>query len=514
MSALAQQQTKKGEKMKISIKGLAFVGFAAAVFAQGAMATQEEQDALDRKTVTSKYYADHTFQTIDNITTTSEATSSAAWDSDITYPSMAVLKTVNTAANIGGAGYTQKVASGYQTGHSNESGYETGWNIVLDGNKLTTNLTTDAGTIATGEANGASEEAQAAAVAARAKLATTGAVYDYAEATANKLEYDPTANNNAGDETITGAATAQNNNTSNEKFPTVKNVYEFVKKENGNYQPKVTQSGPKVGVLSSGNGTWETIQASGGQTTDAASTSYLTMTHSTGVYQINISDIQIAGRDVDIEAYGTAEAVVAAAGANATDEQLKAAAEAAPKLTTAKAVYDFVTKTGDNYQPKIDNNDAGLIMIGYNTQSEIPNTDIIVYSSDWKVLNPEYKSGSGAGYIDIAEDSKDSHKMNLILQNVGHAGSNISSATSQQASNGTDKLASAYAVKEYVADVMGGLEIPPMPTACSTGVTSTSGVACALVYAWDAGTPNLQSGDPGYVAPDARLQWTVIANPS
>lgn len=49
--------------MKVNIKGLAFVGFAAAIFAASAHADTEQEIATKKKTVTSQYYAEQTYQT-------------------------------------------------------------------------------------------------------------------------------------------------------------------------------------------------------------------------------------------------------------------------------------------------------------------------------------------------------------------------------------------------------------------------------------------------------------------
>lgn len=49
--------------MKVNVKGLAFVGFAAAIFAASAHADTEQEIAAKKKTVTSQYYAEQTYQT-------------------------------------------------------------------------------------------------------------------------------------------------------------------------------------------------------------------------------------------------------------------------------------------------------------------------------------------------------------------------------------------------------------------------------------------------------------------
>ena len=78
--------------MKVKIRGLVFAGFAAAVFAQSAMAAQ-----TDDNTVTSKTYVDTKFQaqakrvTSENIDTIVPSNDDV-WNHDDLYPSMKVLK--------------------------------------------------------------------------------------------------------------------------------------------------------------------------------------------------------------------------------------------------------------------------------------------------------------------------------------------------------------------------------------------------------------------------------------
>lgn len=505
--------------MRVKIRGLVFVGFAAAVFAQSAMADA----TTDAKTVTSKLYVD---SKVDGVTETGSGNNITYGDTTITQNSpndkapsaLNVYKFVTS--QVAGSAVTIQGDSTYTTASSNGSGT---WTVGIDATKLgtTANITSNTNTeglTTVGAVRGLldtslSDAASGSDAENDTTVPTSAAVVSYAEKKGNKLDGD---NNNT-------IAQFYNSPT---KYPSAKAVYDFVKAEEGSFQPKVERTGPSVGIRN-GSGTsespyiytWGGIQAQGGNTLGGTTDNYVTMTESGGVYSIGLATTMVSVDKADITSNN--KKLMTAMGVNdymtdlvwtATDGTIASAYDIDTKVPTVKNVYDFVTgaisAAGDGYQPKIDDAKAGKIMIGYNTQTGEGSG--ATYNSDWRELVGDYTlSGStyAGGYIQVAPNPENASQADVRLLNVGHAGSYISSATQQDATNSMDALVSAYAVKEYVTGLTGGLTIPSMPDTCTTA--ATNGGYCALVYG---DTDDTQSGV------QAGLMWTVMApvptNPS
>lgn len=240
--------------MKVRVKGLVFVGFAAAIFAQNAMAAGE----ADARTVTSKLYVD---QKIDQETTSGTTTIDEDSPNDKAPSSKNVydfvtgqIATLASVANIQGDGTYINVHD-VTVGEGNDAHtvkqVDAKEGVATTAAQLTGPISSGVAGAFTG--NNGNKLVSATAVKAlidteatdgtttlgdsstNEKVPTSKNVVDYAEKKANKLAY-----NNG--ETITAAATATSGNTSNTTYPTVKNVYEFVKSENAAYQPKVGDS--------------------------------------------------------------------------------------------------------------------------------------------------------------------------------------------------------------------------------------------------------------------------------
>ena len=422
--------------MKVKIKGLVFVGFAAAVFAQSAMATPSEP----ARRVASKEYVDtYAQEQAKRVTTTNISTIATGlsqtdpWEHDDMYPSMKVLKGVKdtlTAIDVTGDDYVN-VTEG--TG-ANEGKFT----VALDTNDLaaTADAITDTTAASTGHPGGQS------------KLVTAGAVNAYAEATANKKT------------TITG------NETSTTSFPTTGAVYDYA-------QPRVTStmSGVYVGTWDSNGSTasWNQLSTSGYVAADT-----------TSGYAIGLDGSKIAdnasGRT--IAAYGTAHSAVVAAGANATEQQQSDEADAAERLTTAKAVYDFVTSYGDGaYQPHVTGTGAKVGTL---------NTTGGVDSYDWETIQAsggQTSNAASTSYLTMTH-SGTTYEVNLTSDQIASAGSTIAGADLTANSNDVDnvKLATALAVKDYMNGFGLGDASATLPSECRT---SGSNGVCSLIAYYD-----------------------------
>ncbi len=407
--------------MKVKVRGLVFVGFAAAVFAQSAFAAIYQNDY---STVASKRYVDdYAQEETEKVQIGSEtgqfASTSAEnfpWDSNDRYPSMKVLKEVKDSLddiNVveGSTGYVDVTENPTGTFTVDlVSGNITG--TVTSTNTSSTKLVTEGAV-----ANYAEDKTNKATSITTTNASSTteytsvAAVTGYAEATANKLGYDTTNST----ETITG------NKTDDTKFPTVKNVYEFVKSENAAYQPKVadnTHTKIYVGRDDGTNGaTWGELSG--------ATNGYVAFTGSGGDYTVDIDSNKLATTSANITT-GSSD------------------------LATAGAVYDFVN---GNYQPKTTGTD---VMVGYN--------------GTWRSL-------SGDSYITVGADTNGS---SVTLTNLTNATTDFVASDDTNAGTKRPKLAKAGDVYDFVMAQTGGLAIPEMPDECDTAAASNH--YCALVY--------------------------------
>ena len=499
--------------MKVKVRGLVFVGFAAAVFAQSAFATITPNTA-EKKIVTSKYYVDSTFQeeedkvkltgtqTIDDIT-------SEQWASNDLYPSMNVLKGVKDTLDAvdvvdDGAGYVD--VSVPETG-DNAGKYVVG----LDKIPVTSNAGIT-GTFGDGDGNklvtamGVKSLIDTAAISSSSDathLPTSQAVYNYAEAKANKL-----AETTLGTTTITQTtAEATDGNT---KFPTVRNVYDFVKAEGGNYQRKLTSSEDALyigkwdsTIGTSGDSTWKALEAV--SSNDQASTDYVTIkADGNGVYQVNIPASQIATTAALTGATATNDAGLVTAGSiretilqagNTAGGTIDATTGAVDTtVPTTKNVYEFVTNYAqDTYQPRVENNDAGKLMLGYSTQSGAAGSE--TYTPGWKELSvADVSNGSSlssTGYV-TKSVSGDVYTVNLDNALVTTTGAAINSYNASTNTGDGNDLVTVSAVKQYA----GGIIDVANPCSAST----TDGHYCALVAKYSATAPN-----------NVEYEWTIMA---
>ena len=450
--------------MKVKIKGLVFVGFAAAVFAQSAFAAIYQNDY---STVASKKYVDDYAQEetekVQIGSGTGQFASTSAenfpWDSNDRYPSMKVLKEV--AYSVAGIhGDTNYIEVTTDSNGLKQVGIITG-NLGTTGD-ITAG--TNTGRLATVGAVNGLLDTSIGGTETNNTVPTSLAVQTYAEATANKLVYDATNDT----ETISAVA----NRGDNTKFPTVKNVYEFVKAENAAYQPKVatasTANAVSIGYKADANSdaTWGTLGGTG----------YVTISGSGGVYTANIDSTKIA---------------------DASSEIVTSSSD----LATAGAVYDFVN---GNYQPKTTTQG---VMTGYNGTWHTLSGDTYITVGD---------DGTGAsvtlGNFAAATDLYGSSNANDgKLVQAGQVRSVLSQATETTGQNGTEYATtitgngqnnvfpSAQNVFEFVMDQMGGLAIPEMPSECDTA--AASGHYCALVYGKTSDDANASVG----------LMWTIMA---
>ena len=491
--------------MKVKIRGLVFVGFAAAVFAQSAMA-----DANDAKTVTSKLYVDTTFQTLDNITTTSELTVgngvteqmvNAHWASNSEYPSMAVLNEVksqvtgidvngdetyiNVADNAGTFTVSPKLTPATANSEITGTLTETNGDTVGTKYKLVT-----AGAVKSLMDTGLSDAANAEN---DTTVPTSLAVVSYAEKKANKATSITTGDGG--------------NSTSDTAYPTTKAVYDFVTTQGGAFQPKVTDTGDnlKVGYLGSGTGatpTWKTIK--GASTGTGSTTDYVTINQdgTSGVYEVNLDGAQLAAaatgllnanstsgavtaltstEQVKLVEAGAVEGLIAYESSVGTTT-ISDAVSGNGKVPTVKNVYDFVN---GNYQAKAATG-ANTIEVGHN--------------GAWANLVGD------STYTNVAMDGNNAKVSltNLTAHGVSDTGA-TPAYTSDFAASGDSrtKLARAGDVYDFVMDQTGGLAIPEMPDECDDA--AEAGGYCALVYGL------ISSGTSGQAGVTYGLQWTVMA---
>ncbi len=446
--------------MKIKVKGLVFFGFAAAVFAQSAMATITPSTE-DKKVVASKYYVDSTFQEEEDKVTTANIQTIAGegdpWASATLYPSMQVVKgAIDTLAPAVGANATSYV-------DFTESGNT--WTVNFDQAPATTaaELT---GYDATTAANGAALSGTDAQ-----KLVTTGAV--------NSMILREDTN-----------GTTINSNATNGTVPTSKNVYDFVtgaiSTAGADYQPKLesTDDGDLYVGQYDSDSTWKRLDIANasGQNPALASTNYVAKTVSGDVYTVNLDSAQIAD---------------------------SIATDASAKLVTENAVYDLVDREVSSGTSTIGSQSTTLVPTSKNVYDFVNNGYQVKATAGADTIEVGHDGAwanlvGDSTYTNVAMDSS-SAKVSLINVTTGsNATEFVPSSDTTNAGNRT-KLARAGDVYDFVTGLTGGLVIPAMPSACTTA--SLSGGYCALVY-------GLVSGTAGQDGATYGLQWTVMAQPS
>ena len=431
--------------MKVKVKGLVFVGFAAAVFAQSAFA-DTAQDAADMKTVTSKYYVDQTFKKSADIRTSiitdSEATGYNA-NSETLYPSIsAVTGYVGTAVSNAVTGLSADVATN-STSYLNFSETNGAFEVGLDNVPATT----------AAELTGAIDGTTGlpGTLTTTAALVTAGAV--------NAL-INPTGSN----------GTTLNSSSTNATVPTSKNVYDFVTNTVGGagYQPKVATSDNTtvyVGRNGTGNApTWDALSTDGYVTTDTATS---------GVYKITLDSNKITGGS-DFGTISTGNA------SGATEVQQTAAATSETKLATAGAVYNYVegrmSDAGNTYQAK-------ATATGTSVQ--------IGYDGGWQTLG-------GSTYVTVTGSGSGA---TVALQGIAGTTTGANDATVSSIGNGatgTD-LPTVANVQTYVAEQLAALPMNAaansLPEGCQDGTHYCALVAHAattggtITYEWTVMAP-------------------------
>ncbi len=453
--------------MKVNVKGLAFVGFAAAVFAQSAMAaiTLGENDP---KTVTSKKYVDDKIP--NEYAMTYGGSTHAAESTD--------------GAVVLGNGRGQ-VKFTKLSNSSNEVHTTRGQDVVVTGKAVA--------------------DAMAATVNLQGDVEKHTAVEDIMGGTNNTdvvghkvvVPDEAVADTSAKIVNTDSAATNETIH-QKDKLATAGAVYDYA-------QPRfTTDSGTNsvsVGYKEAGSdSTWATLQtaASGTATSNA---NYVTMTKGSGnVYTINLADDQVGTNGVS--------------GTGITND----ITYNSTKLTTGKAVYEFVMDQNKQWQPKIEDNNANKFMVGYQTYDSGNNA----YTNGWKELKASSNgTSSSTNYVTINETATAGvYAVNLdtaqiatteasIGSDAGVVGSTASALTTAGAVHDyavRQSWGSGNAGKTLVTDSNGDVtvsnvpRVPDMPPECGT---STS-VHCALVTVVD----QAASGNTPAVI---HLEWTVMA---
>ena len=440
--------------MKVKVKGLVFAGFAAAVFAQSAMATTPT--AGDLKTVTSKAYVDSKFDFTNGqvimqgdgrgVTAAKDVVTVGSGDNNqMTVANGAALPTVSAVtAYVDNAinGVTGNSASTYQeksaTGTTPQVGYNGGWNtldgdssyvtvasanntttVALDSNKIDTDGTAVmSGTTNTNNGNlvtaGAVKAAMSDAVSSTSTgttIATSKAVYDYAQ---DKSKFSAATTTTEGQSTVYTSSISTDiagTNAGNDVYPSSRSVYEFVtgaiatsnNTAAGAYQAKVASTDANkvmVGVYYNGASTWQEL----------ADGTYVDATTSNGSTSIDIASSKLGTAAADVESGGD-------------------------KLMTGGGVYLYM-------------NDK---------------TVAATETSGTVTASNGFTTASNTAFPTVAN------------------------------------------VKQYVAEQLAsslhGVEIPAMSSDCTTAIAQNNGSYCALVAGYDA-------------TDEVKLEWTVMAAPA
>ena len=358
--------------MKVKVKGLVFVGFAAAIFAANAMA----DDAADKKTVTSRYFTEQTYQKISNKVQSTDA--NPDWTSNTQYPTMAtvnakVTELSNAVSTIQGDNEYTKVTTSTSGGVTTKT-VELQQTAATQNSELTGTLdtTTSKKLVTAGAVSSLIDTSLSDSTNTDTTFPTSAAVVSYAEKLDNKATSITTGTGGNFDST--------------DAYPTTSAVYDFVttqaQSDAAAYQVKVSQgsTGLYVGARNAGDtdSVWkqittstvatETSAGSGVYTNAGASTNYVTMSESAGVYTINLSADQIAN---------------------------SIANDGSTKLATENAVYDYVqAQTNGHVLPAIDaQNNSACLASGAHCALVTTGTGSAV-TMEWTVMAGGEASGS------------------------------------------------------------------------------------------------------------------------
>ena len=304
-------------------------------------------------------------------------------------------------------------------------------------------------------------------------------------------------------------------NSTNDQYPTSRNVYKFVKGEIAALD----------GVANiQGDGTYLNVST---VTVDEG----LSTEHD--VKQVNIITNNLASANADVTGtLATADQgklVTASAVNSLIDSTLDSNdSNNTNHVPTSKAVYDFVTGTtgDDGFQPKISDTQASAIAgfggtdsgdavaVGYK-----PSDGNGGYgNSTWLTFGARANGQGGASgdnhlsylRVDYVPGTGNEREKAVIdIKSTAIAGADtaiIAAGDNNALPTVTDKLTTAKAVFDFVMAQTGGATIPEMPSRCTQ-----SGVHCALVTVYH-DTAVGTSGQPGYIAAgETTLDWTVMA---
>ena len=512
----SNNKRKKGKTMKVKIRGLVFAGFAAAVFAQSASAEITDSD----KTVTSKTYVDSKIEGTVNNATTIDSES----PDDKAPSSLNVYKFVSNQIVSSGGG-----VDGNPNYHTDKIGYlDSTWAQANN-----TGLTSPY-------------------MVTKADLAAHPTWQEHVvkwEIIVPDARVAKTATN-----IITGGTSNQTG--VQENLTTAKAVYDFVTNgdpndpNNNGFQPAVDSSATdsdsfRAGWYNNGAATWATVKVRGnGTEAQDPSLGYLVMDQQvtpngdTGsVYTISLKNDSIAGLASDISAVGD----------NGGTAHL-----IADKLTTAKAVYDFVTEqvneAAGDFQPKLTSAQASAIAGWGNNGTANNGTAIAVGyrgtgstdDSGWKVFGARADGLGEEGdyhlsYLEVQpaqgtgqNAERDKYWVDIKSDAVVTSGSTLATsgaATGDGAYLSNGKLTTAKAVYEYAVKQQwettdngkhlvigsdGKVTVstnanPDIPVPTDSRCTQAGGThVCALVAYYDADANGTGNGGIKY-------EWTVMA---
>lgn len=443
--------------MKVKIRGLVFAGFAAAVFAQSALAV-----GADDKTVTSKTYVDTYFQNLNQRDSTTgeypnDVTSIDEGSTNTEYPTSrnvykfvtSTVNSLNSSLNITGdpTKHTDRVTV-YEEGYENNPDHITGYKIIVP----------DAAVAGTGAAIGG--DAQNPGPADGTDLTTAQAVYDFV---------------NGGDGT--------------------------------GFQRKLTSSeNPSLGVYNAdGTSVWRAAQ--GG--------TYVTMdTSGTGAITFDVPQSQTARKGADdTTTQGVNENEIVAgsyklATANAVYEFVVGDPDDPNSGFQPKATAVYAgngVSTPSNKQAQVGIIDGSGVSTWYGLAAGQDGRTLGTNQQDVpyaRVYRDNGATTSNAGvYIDV-----DHSRVMLASTYTGNDfQKGIDSVTNNVEGPGL-ALATAGAVKEYVDSITNGNSLPVMPPACEA-----ANVHCALVTNYATTAVGTQGESDYHPAGSTWLEWTVMA---
>jgi hypothetical protein len=450
--------------MKVKIRGLVFVGFAAAVFAQSAMAvtppteanpslSNEQVDDL-KKTVTSKYYVNENFQERLQGNATNSPDTALEEDSNGNVVEKAAFIGWNYGQNnenkewvkLEGNKQINGTTEYVQIVHDNKNGSK---HYV----ELNTNAITSGASNILSASSGSASDTQ--------KLTTAGAVYGLL------------------DREGTNAGSTLSSSSSDNTVPTSKNVYDFVNTKvtnaniTGNVDDGHTQ---KVLIVTQA---WATEQGYNSQVVAGTPTNG-DLEH-IDHWELIVPDSRIAKTAANITTGGTSNQTVVQ-----------------ENLTTAKAVYDYAqpgatSAAGAQVGVKSGNTSTWYTLAaGQDGRTIGTNTQDVAYTQITR------DNGEGTNTAGVYVDLNHERVMLASTYTGSDFQTGIANVTDNIAGAGL-ALATAGAVKEYVDSITHGNTLPLMPSSCQV-----ENVHCALVS--KVVTP-ASGNDPAVT----ELEWTVMA---